>query len=82
MFLVGNERLFNSKLKSLCTAFLHSIKLFTYRIVIWFDKDPLAVEKNNYLTKILNIYIVYDLDARSKIPLRNFCNKKLLVWCD
>ena len=27
-----------------------------------FDKDPLAVEQNNYLSKIVNIYIVFDLD--------------------
>ena len=27
------------------------------------DKDPLAVEQINYATKILNAYIVYDLDS-------------------
>ena len=27
---------------------------------IRFDKDPLAVEQNNYLTNIINVYIVYD----------------------
>ena len=26
-----------------------------------FDKDPLAVGQNNYLTKIVNVYIVYEL---------------------
>ena len=30
---------------------------------ITFDKDPLTVEQNNYATKIVNAYIVYDLDA-------------------
>ena len=34
---------FNSKLKSLYTAFLHSIKSSEYRIGIKFDKDPLVV---------------------------------------
>ena len=29
---------------------------------IKFDKGPLAVEQNNYLTKIINVYIVYDLN--------------------
>ena len=53
----------NSKLKPLYTAFLNSIKAFEYRIGITFDKDPLAVEQNNYLTKILNAFIVHDLDA-------------------
>ena len=32
-------------------------------MVIKFDKDPSTVEQNNYLTKIVNVYIVYDLDA-------------------
>ena len=30
---------------------------------IKFDKDPLAVDQNSYLTKVVNICIVYDLDA-------------------
>ena len=28
---------------------------------IEFDKDPLAVEQSNYLTKIVNVYIAYEL---------------------
>ena len=43
------------------------------------DKDPLAVEQKNYLTKIVNVYIVYDLDAWPKIPLRNFTMKNCLL---
>ena len=43
---------YNSKLKPLYAAFLHSIKLFEYRIGIKFDKNPLGVEQNNYLSKI------------------------------
>ena len=39
---------------------------------IKFDKDPLAVEQNNYLTKIVNIYIVYDLAAWTRNPINNF----------
>ena len=39
---------------------------------IKFDKEPLAKEQNNFLTKIVNVYIVYNLDALPKIPLRNF----------
>ena len=31
------------------------------------DKEPLTVEPDNYLTKILNVYIVYNLDAWPKI---------------
>ena len=47
-----SKGVYNSKLKPLYTAFLHSIKLFGYRIGIKFDKDPLAVEQNNYLIKL------------------------------
>ena len=39
---------------------------------IQFNKTPLVVEQNNYTTKIVNVYIVYDLDNCSKNPLRNF----------
>ena len=30
---------------------------------IKYDKDPLAVEQSNYASKIVNVHIVYDLDA-------------------
>ena len=42
------------------------------------DKDPIAVEQNNYLTKIANVNIVYDLDVWQKIPLWNFTIKNCL----
>ena len=45
---------------------------------IKFDKDPLAVEQKNYLTKIVNVYFVYDSDAWPKSPLRNFAIKNCL----
>ena len=62
----------------LYTAFLHSIKLSGYRIEIKFDKDPLALEQNNYLTKIVNVYIVYDLDVWPRNPTNNFKIKNFL----
>ena len=62
-----SKKVYNSKLKSLYTALLHSIKLFGHRMVIKVDKDPLAIKQNNYLSKILNVYIVYDLDAWPKM---------------
>ena len=73
-----SEGVFNSKLKPLHTAFLNSIKLSEYRIGIKFEKDPLAVEQNNYLTKIINVYIVYDLDAWPRNPTNNFKFKNCL----
>ena len=39
---------------------------------IKFDKDPLAVEQNNYLNKIVNVYIVYDLDPWPRNPTNYF----------
>ena len=42
------------------------------------DKDPLAVEQNNYLNKIGNVYIVYDLDALPGNPTNNFKFKNCL----
>ena len=30
---------------------------------IKFDKDPLAIEQIDYLTKIVNAYIVYELEV-------------------
>ena len=58
--------------KLIYTAFLHSIKLSEYKIGIKFAKDCLAVEQNNCLTKIVNVYIVYDLDAWPRSPTNNF----------
>ena len=42
------------------------------------DKDTLAVEENNYLTKIVNIYIVSGLYTWSKVPTNNFKFKNCL----
>ena len=39
-----SDEAYNSKLKLLYTAFLHSIKPSGYKLGIKFDKDPLAVE--------------------------------------
>ena len=52
------------------------MKLFEYRIGIKFD--PLAAEKNNYLRKIVNIYIVYYVDACPKVRRRKFTLKNYL----
>ena len=69
---------FNSKLKPLDIAFLHSIKLYEYILRIKFDKDPLAVDQKNYLTKIVNLHIAYDLDAWPRNPTSNFRFKNYL----
>ena len=43
-----------------------------------FDKDPLALEQNNYSTKIVIIYIVHDLDAWPRNPTKNLKFKNCL----
>ena len=45
---------------------------------IKFDKEPLAIEPNNYLTKIVNVYIVHDLDTWPRNPTNNFKLKNCL----
>ena len=45
---------------------------------IKFDKDALAVEQNNYLTKCVNIYTGYDLNDWPKNPIKNFKFKNCL----
>ena len=72
-YVLRSKGVYNSKLKTLYTAFLNSIKLSEYKMGIKFDKDPLTVKQNNYFTKIVNVYIVCDLDGCPKI-------KKLFVW--
>ena len=49
--------------KPLYIAFLHSIKFSEYIIGIKFDKDSLAVEQNSCWSRIVNVYIVFDLDG-------------------
>ena len=39
---------------------------------IKFDKDALALEENNYASKIANVYIVYDLYAWPTNPTDSF----------
>ena len=74
-----SNRVYTSKHQSLYTAFLHSIKFSGYRMRIKFDKDSLTVEQNNYATKIVNAFIVCNLDACQKNPLNNFKLKKCLL---
>ena len=73
-----SKGVYNSKVKQLHTAFFNSIRFTEHRIGIKFDKDPSSVEQNNYLTKIVNVYIVYDLDAWLRNPTKNFKFKNCL----
>ena len=70
--------MYTSKLKPLYTPFFLTQYKTGYRIGIKFDKDPLAVEQSNYLSKILNVYIVFGLDALPRNLTRNVKFKNCL----
>ena len=61
-----------SKVKPQYNHYLHSIKCSEYKVGIKFDKEPLAIVKNNYATKTVNANIPYELDTWPKIPLTSF----------
>ena len=44
---------------------------------IQFNKTPLVIEENSYPSRIVNVYIIYDLDNWPKTPLRTFTAKKM-----
>ena len=63
---------YTPKLKAPYTVFLHSIKRFEYKLRKKFNEDSLVVEQNNYISKIVNAYIIYDLDnLLRKFTLKN-----------
>ena len=74
-----SKGIYNFKLKPLYPAFLHNTKLCEYKSGIKFDKDPLAVEQNNYLSKIVNVYIVYELCDWPRNATNNFNFKSCLL---
>ena len=71
---------YNSKLKTLYTAFMHSIKRSEYMMGIHFVKDLLAVEQKNYTRKFINIYIVFALDAWPRNLTNNLEFKNCFFW--
>ena len=74
----GTNYVLNWKLMPMYTAFLHSMTLSGYRTGTKFNKGLLAVEQNNYLNKIINVYIVYDLDALARNQTNSFKFKNCL----
>ena len=64
-----SKEVYTSKLK--LSRDILRIKRFGCKVGIKSDKDPLAVEQTNYVTKILNAYIVYDLHAWPTVPFDN-----------
>ena len=68
-----SKGIFNSKPKPLYTTFLNSIKLSEYGIGIKFEK-----ERNKYLSKTVNLYIVNGFDVWPRNPNNNFNFKDCL----
>ena len=56
-----------------------NVERFGCRRGIQFSNTPLVIEQNSFTSKIVNAYIVYDLDNWPKIPLRIFKFKSCLL---
>ena len=82
-YIIGwkSKGVYNSKLIALHGALLSNVNDFGNKIGIQINNAPLVVEQN-YVSRIVNVYIVYDLDNWPKNPLRNFTHKKLFAWGD
>ena len=59
--------------------FLPNVKYFRNKIRTQFNSTSLVLEQNNYATKIVIVYIVFDLDTWPKNPLKNFALKNSLL---
>ena len=67
-----------SKLKALNDAFWHNVKNFGNQRWIQFNNTSLVIEQNKYTSRIVNVYIVYDLNNQPKILLKTFTLKNCL----
>ena len=63
-----SKELYNSKLIALYGAFLPDVKYFNNKIGMQFNNTPLKIEQNICTTRIVNVYIIYDLDNWPKNP--------------
>ena len=59
-------------------TFMPTAKWFEYEIGIQFNNTPFVIDQNNFTTKIVSAYIVYDLDNWPNILLRSFTWKTCL----
>ena len=55
--------------------FLPYVKYFGNKIGIHLNNTLLVIEQINYAKRVVDVYIVYDFDNRSKDLLRNFTLK-------
>ena len=56
-----SKGVYNTKLIPIKNDSLPNIKYFKYKIGIQLNKTPLIVEQNIYVSKMINVYIIYDL---------------------
>ena len=73
-----SKRINTTNLKPLHGAFLPQLRYDARKICVHVTKSPLVVEQNNHSTKIINAYIVYDLNDWPKVLLRNVTLKNCL----
>ena len=55
--------------------FLPYVKYFGNKIGIHLNNTPIVIEQINYARRVVNVYIVYDLDNWSKNLLRDLTLK-------
>ena len=60
-------------------SFLTQNKTFWIKSGNESDKDSLPVEQNNYLSRIVNVYIIYNLDVLPRNPRNNVKLKNCLA---
>ena len=70
-----SKRLCGSTLFPQYTHFFHSIKCFGHLIGIKLIYGSFSCRTKKYAAKIINAYIVYELDTWPKNPLENFTLK-------
>ena len=82
-YIIGwkSKGLYNSKLIALDGASLPTAKYFWGKLGMQFNNTPSVIEQINYVSKIVNVYIVYDLHNWPKKSAKKFYTKKLFVWC-
>ena len=60
------------EMSSIHGGLMPNVKQFAYKIGIQFNSTPLVIVENNFATKIVNAYFVYELDTRPNISLNSF----------
>ena len=77
--LVGNQQRYI--LLNYTVTYWYSKWLSGYKIEIKSDDSILVVEQYIYTIKLVNGYIVCDLDIWQKLSLKRLRAKKLFIWC-